>query len=73
MVEVGNLIWKSKIRKCNSLQLFPDGSYGGNPGGFVIESGTENIYIAVRWHLTMDMKLIPMRTKLDFSHFNNRR
>ncbi|MFH6991436.1 metal-dependent hydrolase [Flavobacterium sp. FlaQc-48] len=44
---------------------FPDGSYGGNPGGFVIEGEHKNIYIAGDTALTMDMKLIPLRTELD--------
>src|SRR6478609_3165515 len=48
---------------------FPDGSYGGNPGGFVIEGEHKNIYIAGDTALTMDMKLIPMRTKLDLAIF----
>lgn len=46
---------------------FPDGSYGGNPGGFVIEGEHKNIYIAGDTALTMDMKLIPIRTKLDLA------
>lgn len=46
---------------------FPDGTYGGNPGGFVIESEHKNIYIAGDTALSMDMKLIPMRTKLDLA------
>ncbi len=46
---------------------FPDGSYGGNPGGFVIEGEHKNIYISGDTALTMDMKLIPMRTKLDLA------
>ncbi|QDW21896.1 metal-dependent hydrolase [Flavobacterium sp. KBS0721] len=46
---------------------FPDGSYGGNPGGFVIESEHKNIYIAGDTALTYDMKLIPLRTKLDLA------
>ncbi|TGD59030.1 metal-dependent hydrolase [Flavobacterium humi] len=48
---------------------FPDGSYGGQPGGFVIEGEHKNIYIAGDTALTMDMKLIPMRTKLDLAIF----
>ena len=47
----------------------PDGNYGGNPGGFVIEGEHKNIYIAGDTALTMDMKLIPMRTKLDLAIF----
>ncbi|KAB1158214.1 metal-dependent hydrolase [Flavobacterium luteum] len=46
---------------------FPEGSYGGNPAGFVIEGEHKNIYIAGDTALTMDMKLIPMRTKLDLA------
>ncbi len=46
---------------------FPDGSYGGNPGGFVIEGEHKNIYIAGDTALTYDMKLIPLRTKLDLA------
>ena len=48
---------------------FPDGTYGGNPGGFVIEGEHKNIYISGDTALTMDMKLIPMRTNLDLAVF----
>lgn len=46
---------------------FPDGSYGGQPGGFVIEGEHKNIYVAGDTALTMDMKLIPLQTKLDLA------
>ncbi|HBK83858.1 MAG TPA: metal-dependent hydrolase [Flavobacterium sp.] len=46
---------------------FPDGTYGGQPGGFVIEGERKNIYIAGDTALSMDMKLIPLRTKLDLA------
>jgi L-ascorbate metabolism protein UlaG (beta-lactamase superfamily) len=46
---------------------FPDGSYGGNPGGFIIESEEGNLYIAGDTALTMDMKLIPMQCKIDLA------
>ena len=46
---------------------FPDGSYGGQPGGFVIESAHKNIYTAGDTALTMDMKLIPLFTTLDLA------
>ena len=39
----------------------------GQPGGFVIEGEHKNIYIAGDTSLTMDMKLIPMRTELDLA------
>jgi L-ascorbate metabolism protein UlaG (beta-lactamase superfamily) len=43
----------------------PDGSYGGNPMGFVIASGEKNIYYSGDTALTMDMELIPRWTKID--------
>jgi len=43
----------------------PDGSYGGNPGGFVIRNKEINFYFAGDTCLTMEMKLIPMYTQLD--------
>ena len=58
-----------KLKYVNAIHSssFPDGSYGGNPGGFVIEGEHKNIYIAGDTALTMDMKLIPLRTKLDLA------
>ncbi len=44
---------------------FPDGSYGGQPGGFVIESEGKTLYIAGDTALTEDMKIIPMMVRLD--------
>lgn len=60
-----------KVKYVNAVHSssFPDGSYGGNPGGFVIEGEHKNIYISGDTALTMDMKLIPMRTKLDLAIF----
>ncbi len=46
---------------------FPDGSYGGQPGGFLLETKEGNLYIAGDTALTFDMKLIPMQCKLDFA------
>lgn len=58
-----------KVKYVNAVHSssFPDGSYGGNPGGFVIEGEHKNIYISGDTALTMDMKLIPLRTKLDLA------
>lgn len=39
--------------------VLPDGTYGGNPGGFVISLENKIIYIAGDTALTYDMKLIP--------------
>lgn len=39
--------------------VLPDGTYGGNPGGFVIQGKEKTIYFAGDTALTYDMKLIP--------------
>jgi L-ascorbate metabolism protein UlaG (beta-lactamase superfamily) len=58
-----------KVKYVNAVHTssFPDGSYGGQPGGFVIEGEHKNIYIAGDTALTMDMKIIPLQTKLDLA------
>ena len=58
-----------KLKYVNAVHTssFPDGSYGGQPGGFVIEGEHKNIYIAGDTALTMDMKLIPLSIKLDLA------
>ncbi|MEO6882626.1 MAG: metal-dependent hydrolase [Bacteroidia bacterium] len=45
----------------------PDGTYGGNPMGFIIESGEGNFYYAGDTALTYDMKLIGEFRKLNFA------
>ncbi|MBN8835837.1 MAG: metal-dependent hydrolase [Sphingobacteriia bacterium] len=45
----------------------PDGSYGGNPMGFVFTTEEGNFYYSGDTALTMDMQLIPLWAKLDFS------
>lgn len=45
----------------------PDGTYGGNPGGFVVESSEGNFYYSGDTALTMDMKLIGESTRLNFA------
>ncbi len=50
---------------------FADGSYAGNPVGFVIESAEGNFYYSGDTALTMDMQLIPMTCgKLNFALLN---
>jgi L-ascorbate metabolism protein UlaG (beta-lactamase superfamily) len=46
---------------------FPDGTYGGQPGGFVVSHNDKSVYIAGDTAVTFDMKLIPMQTKLDLA------
>ena len=50
----------------NSL---PDGTYGGNPIGFIFTTGAGNFYYSGDTALTLDMQLIPLWTKLDFAVF----
>ena len=61
--EFGNLKYVNAIHTSS----FPDGTYGGQPGGFIIEGEHKTIYIAGDTALTMDMKLIPLQTKLDLA------
>jgi L-ascorbate metabolism protein UlaG (beta-lactamase superfamily) len=56
--------------KCVAAQHssgLPDGSYGGNPMGFVIESSEGNFYYSGDTALTYDMKLIGDYRKIDFA------
>ena len=45
----------------------PDGSYGGNPLGFLITSEEGNFYYSGDTALTLDMQLIPKWAKLNFA------
>jgi L-ascorbate metabolism protein UlaG (beta-lactamase superfamily) len=45
----------------------PDGSYGGNPLGFVFTTSEGNFYYSGDTALTFDMELIPRFAKLDFA------
>ena len=58
-----------KVKYVNAVHssTLPDGSSGGNPGGFVVETKEGNFYFAGDTALHMDMKLIPLFTTLDFA------
>jgi L-ascorbate metabolism protein UlaG (beta-lactamase superfamily) len=45
----------------------PDGTYGGNPGGFVLETAEGDFYYSGDTALTLDMKLIGDSNKLKFA------
>jgi L-ascorbate metabolism protein UlaG (beta-lactamase superfamily) len=45
----------------------PDGSYGGNPGGFIVESSEGDFYFSGDTALTIDMKLIGETSRLKFA------
>jgi len=45
----------------------PDGSYGGNPGGFLVQSEECSFYYSGDTCVTMDMQLVPRYARLDFA------
>lgn len=51
----------------NHSSSFPDGQYGGHPGGFILQNERQSIYIAGDTSLTQEMKLIPQYTTLDLA------
>jgi L-ascorbate metabolism protein UlaG (beta-lactamase superfamily) len=58
-----------RVKLVNAIHSssLPDGTYAGNPGGFVIESDEGNFYYSGDTALTMDMKLIGESTRLAFA------
>lgn len=45
----------------------PDGSYGGNPAGFVLETAGKSVYFAGDTSLTIEMKLLAALYNLDYA------
>jgi L-ascorbate metabolism protein UlaG (beta-lactamase superfamily) len=58
-----------KLTSAIHSSSMPDGSYGGNPCGFVVETSDGNFYYSGDTALTYDMKLIADSTKLRFAVF----
>ena len=56
-----------KFVKAEHSSVLPDGTYGGNPGGFIVKTKTGNFYYAGDTALHYDMKLIGEYEKLDFA------
>lgn len=58
-----------KVKYVNAVHssVLPDGSYGGNPGGFIVSGAEGAFYFAGDTALTWDMKLIPMFANLNFA------
>ena len=58
-----------KVTYTNAIHTssFADGKYGGQPGGFIIEAASGNLYIAGDTALTYDMKLIPLKANIDLA------
>lgn len=49
---------RAKLTVAHHSSQLPDGSYGGNPGGWLLTIGDKNIYIACDTALFSDMQLI---------------
>ena len=58
-----------KLTSAIHSSSMPDGSYGGNPCGFVVESADGNFYYSGDTALTFDMKLLGEAAKLRFAVF----
>jgi L-ascorbate metabolism protein UlaG (beta-lactamase superfamily) len=60
-----------KARGVNAIHSssFGDGTYAGNPMGFVFNTAEGDFYVAGDTALTMDMQLVPLWAKLTFSVF----
>src|SRR6188508_3138323 len=58
-----------KLTSAIHSSSMPDGSYGGNPCGFVIESSDGNFYYSGDTALTFDMKLVGEGSNLHFAVF----
>jgi L-ascorbate metabolism protein UlaG (beta-lactamase superfamily) len=58
---------RAKLVNAIHSSSLPDGAYGGNPGGFVVESAQGNFYYSGDTALTLDMKLIGESTRLAFA------
>jgi L-ascorbate metabolism protein UlaG (beta-lactamase superfamily) len=58
---------RAKLVPAIHSSSLPDGSYGGNPGGFVVETEAGNFYYSGDTALTLDMKLIGEAVQLQFA------
>jgi len=58
-----------KVKFVNAIHssVLPDGTYGGNPGGFVIETEEKSFYVSGDTALTYDMKLLGEFHQLAFA------
>ena len=58
-----------RVKLVNAVHssTMPDGSPGGHPAGFIVETGEGNFYYSGDTALSLDMKLIGESTKLKFA------
>lgn len=60
---------KIKMIKAVHSSSFQDGTYGGNPAGYLINYNDITIYVSGDTALHMDMKIIPHQYKIDLAIF----
>ncbi|MDO5105376.1 metal-dependent hydrolase [Capnocytophaga sp.] len=58
---------KVKMIKAEHSSSFPDGKYGGNPAGFLIDNNDLTLYIAGDTALHTDMTIIPHQYKVNLA------
>ena len=63
----GTSFGRVKLTAAVHSSSMPDGSHGGNPRGFVVQSDDGNFYYSGDTALTSDMKLIGEKTDLRFA------
>ncbi len=58
-----------RVKYVNAIHssVLPDGTYGGNPGGFVVQTAEGSFYYAGDTALTLDMQLIAEEFELAFA------
>lgn len=57
--------FRIKATVAHHSSCLPDGTYGGNPMGFIISTENKSVYYSGDTALTLDMQLIPRWAKLD--------
>lgn len=60
---------KIKMINAEHSSSFPDGTYGGNPAGFLVIYNDQTIYISGDTALHYDMKIIPHQYRIDLGIF----
>lgn len=63
--DFGHLKFVSAIHS----SVLPDGTYGGNPMGMIIDDGEKSIYYSGDTALTLDMQLVPKFKIIDLAVF----
>lgn len=58
---------RAKLVQALHSSSLPDGSYGGNPGGWLVETPRGNFYFSGDTALTLDMELIGAVTQLKWA------